>query len=130
MVGLIEEAQEFFREYGVVFDIGNMEVFSKRFAEPFLSIRPDGTIQSMPTNESAAEFFDTVFLSWKQERYSSFATRDYDVTPIGKEAMLVTFTWEMLDKNKELIRDWRQSYNLVKQYGVWKVYASTFHITE
>lgn len=128
MEKLLDEAKRFFKEYRAVFDTGDMDEFSKRFAEPFVSIRADGTIQSMPTNESASEFFEHVSSLWKAEGYDSFRTRDYEVTPIGSSAMLVTLSWDMLDKDNQLIKEWRQSYNLVKQDDVWQVYASTFHI--
>lgn len=128
MEKLLQEAKEFFKEYSSVFDTGDMNAFSKRFTEPFLSIRPDGSIQSMPTNQSASEFFSKAYSLWQEEGYASFKTCDYTVIPIGGSATLVTLTWEMLDKNNQLIKEWRQSYNLVKKDNSWKVYASTFHI--
>ena len=128
MEELIQEAKTFFKEYNSLFDTGDMNEFSKRFTEPFLSVRPDGAIQSMLTNESASKFFVGVFSLWRKEGYKSFTTRDYTVTPIGNSAMLVTLTREMLGKDNQVIKEWRQSYNLVKKNNIWQVYVSTFHM--
>ncbi|MFL0800518.1 MAG: nuclear transport factor 2 family protein [Agarilytica sp.] len=124
---MINTAKEFFQIYNETFDSGDMEAFSKLFNEPFLSVRPDGSVESMTTNNLAKDFFTKVLALWKNEGYKYFATKDYDVTPIGNKSMLVTLTWELLDKNRALIREWRQSYNLLDRNGEWKVITSTFH---
>jgi len=127
MKPLINQAIEFINEYQTTFDTKDMDAFSKYFSEPFISVRPDGTVQSMPSNESASAFFKTVLKQWQKEGYSSFSTKDFELTPIGSKSMLVTFTWEMLDSSKQLIREWRQSYNLLAKGDSWLVISSTFH---
>ncbi len=124
---MIDSAKDFFQAYNEIFDTGDMKAFSKLFNEPFVSVRPDGSVESMTTNQMAEDFFSKVLALWKNEGYKYFATKDYDVTLIGKKSMLVTLTWELLDSNRELIREWRQSYNLLDRNGEWKVITSTFH---
>ena len=123
----LEEAKNFIYKYNKIFDTGNMEEFSKLFCEPFISVRADGSIANMPTNEIACEFFKTVYKTWQNEGYETFTTKDFEVIEIGNNSMLVTFTWEMLDKNQNLIKEWRQSYNLLRDKENWKVVTSTFH---
>ncbi len=124
---MIDSAKDFFRTYNEIFDTGDMKAFSKLFNEPFISVRPDGSVESMATNQVAEDFFSKVLVLWKNEGYQYFSTKHYDVTPIGNKSMLVTLTWELLDKNRKLIREWRQSYNLLDQNNEWKVITSTFH---
>ncbi|OUR72702.1 hypothetical protein A9Q76_03245 [Arcobacter sp. 31_11_sub10_T18] len=120
-------AKEFFTKYRSTFDKGNMKEFSTFFNEPFMSVRADGKIQSLSCNKDAELFFPLVIDMWKKEGYNSFTMSDFEVVKLGSTSMLVTFTWEMLDNNADLIRQWRQSYNLVKNYDEWKVILSTFH---
>ena len=124
---MVEEAKKFFDAYNTIFDSGDMAAFSQLFSEPFISVRPDSAIVSMSTNEIALDFFRDVLNTWKLEGYKYFSTKDYDVTPMGKKSMLVTLTWEMLNENHGLIREWRQSYNLLRVGNQWKVITSTFH---
>ncbi len=120
-------AKEFFTKYRTTFDKGDMKEFSTFFNEPFMSVRADGQIQSLPTNKDAELFFPQVIDIWKNEGYKSFTMCDFEVIKLGSSSVLVTFTWEMLDNNADLIRQWRQSYNLVKNVDEWKVILSTFH---
>ena len=55
---MIEQAKLFFKNYNEVFDGGDMREFSKLFFEPFISVRPDGSVASMPTNQVAEKFFN------------------------------------------------------------------------
>ena len=121
------EAKEFFTKYRTAFDKGNMDEFCMFFNEPFLSVRADGTIQSLATNKEAKDFFSKVIELWKKEGYQSFSISDFEVQALGKKSILVTFSWNMLNKDSHFIRQWRQSYNLVKEKSEWKVILSTFH---
>lgn len=125
---MINEAKVFFSKYNATFDSGDMTAFSKLFHEPFVSVRPDGLIAHMPTNKIAEAFFTSALASWQAEGYESMSTKSYDVTSMGDTGMLVTLTWLLLDANREPIREWRQSYNLLKSDGEWKVFASIFHV--
>jgi len=120
-------AKEFFTKYRSTFDKGKMKEFSNFFNEPFISVRADGEIQSLHTHKDAELFFPQVIDAWKKEGYKSFTMCDFEVIKLGSSSVLVTFTWEMLDNNADLIRQWRQSYNLIKKDDSWKVLLSTFH---
>jgi len=121
------EAKDFFTKYRTTFDEGNMKEFSTFFSEPFTSIRADGGIQSLPTNKDAELFFPQVIAAWEKEGYDHFSISDFEVLKLGLGSLLVTFTWNMLNDQGSIIRQWRQSYNLIKQDKQWKVILSTFH---
>ena len=127
MGDLLEQAQAFFKSYAELFTIETISDFSNFFTEPYVSLRSDGRIQSMPTNRSAIEFFKSVLANNLQEGCCSLLTKDYEVNPIGKKGMLVTLTWEMLDSSGCVIREWRQSYTLVKRDEKWYALAAIHH---
>ena len=41
---------------------------------------------------------------------------------------LATVTWDILDAGAEPILTWRESYNLVRTDGAWRVMASIDHV--
>ena len=127
MTSLLDQAKAFFDQYGSTFDRGDIAKFSTFFNEPFISVRPDGRVQMCPTHEDAEQFFSSVLVTWKEQGYQNFTTRHFEITPIGQRSMLVTLTWEMWEGQGKLIREWRQSYNLIMQDSGWKVIASTYH---
>jgi hypothetical protein len=122
-----EEAARFFARYRAEFDNANWPGFASLFHEPCLTVRGDGTVRYLNSRAEAAPFFKTVADAWRREGYFRFTTSNFDVVPIGRNGMLVTFDWEMLDKDDRLIRKWRQSYQLVRAGGSLQVLTSMFH---
>ncbi|NQY21726.1 MAG: nuclear transport factor 2 family protein [Campylobacteraceae bacterium] len=125
-----ENAKMFFRKYGSTFDSWDMDKFSSFFHEPFISIRGDGKSVIMNTKRDAKIFFTRVLNTWKRDGYHKFQTKDYEIINLGEQSILVTFTWQMMNKENVIIRQWRQSYNLVKYNNQWKIIMSTFHINK
>ena len=123
-----EQAKQFFSQYGSTFDSWDMEKFSSFSNEPFISVRGDGKSIIMNTNNDAKVFFTSVLSKWKKDGYVKFSTKDYEVINLGVKSMLVTFTWQMMGKNNVVIKEWKQSYNLIKKEDTWKIIMSTFHI--
>jgi len=50
------------------------------------------------------------------------------VSPIGERSALGTLVWKMLGRDGGLIREWRQSRNLVRVATGWQILVSTFHL--
>ncbi len=125
-----EQAKQFFAHYGNTFDTWDMKKFSSFFHEPFISIRGDGTSRIMQDNIEAEIFFTSVLAKWKRDGYVKFSTKDYEVISLGTKSMLVTFTWQMMNKEDKIIKEWRQSYNLINENQTWKIIMSTFHLED
>jgi hypothetical protein len=51
-----------------------------------------------------------------------------EVTRIGGRSILATLDWEQLREDGSVMRQWRQSYNLVRAGKGWQILVSTFHI--
>lgn len=126
-VSLVEEAVCFFKHYCNEFDSANWLGFASLFHEPCLTVRADGAVKHLDSRKEAAPFFQKVSEVWRGEGYDRFATSNFDVFSMGSNGMLVTFDWEMLDKDSRLVKKWRQSYQLVRIGGKLQVLTSMFH---
>ena len=124
---LYAELDRFFSEYARTFDFKDWQGFVAHYHEPALSIRGDGTLMLLTDRKSAKEFFESVALKWADEGYSHFTTRERQVHQLGSLCAIVTFIWEMRRHDGSLIRDWRQSYEVVRRGVNWQVVMSTFH---
>ena len=58
----------------------------------------------------------------------STTMHDLVVVPIGDRSALATMTWKMLRADGSPIREWRQSYNVVRLAEGWRILVSTFHL--
>jgi hypothetical protein len=66
-------------------------------------------------------------MTWREEGYRRFAMDNFEVLPIGRKGILVTFDWSMLGEDNAEIRRWRQSYQLIRVQGRIRVLTSMFH---
>lgn len=124
---LFSELDRFFNEYARTFDSKDWRSFIAYYHEPALSIRGDGSHMLLTDRNNAKEFFESVASKWAIEGYSYFTTRERQVHQLGSLCALVTFVWEMRRHDGSLIREWRQSYEVVRRGVNWQVAMSTFH---
>jgi hypothetical protein len=54
--------------------------------------------------------------------------KNLKVVPIGGRSLLATMDWVFYRGDGTLLKQWRQSYNLVRIDGRWQILLSTFHV--
>jgi hypothetical protein len=124
---LYAELRDFFQEYARSFDAKAWLTFVSHYHEPALSVRGDGAHMLLPDRQCARDFFESVASAWRDEGYAHFTTRDLQVHRLGARCAMVTFVWEMRRQDGSEIRQWRQSYEVLRRGDRWQVIVSTFH---
>lgn len=92
-----------------------------------MSVRADGSVMVIPTQVVGTSLYASVSSAWRAEGYDRFETENFEVLALGQDSRLVSFDWLMLSKDSELIRRWRQSYQVIRTKDDWQVFTSTFH---
>ena len=123
----MQDMIDFFKRYQSEFDQQNWVSFAALFHEPAMSVRADGSVMVIPTHEDGALLYASVSSAWRAEGYARFEMENFEVLALGQDSRLVSFDWLMLSNQGELIRRWRQSYQLIRPQGAWQVFTSTFH---
>lgn len=118
---------DFFKRYQFEFEQQNWLNFAALFYEPAMSVRADGSVMLIPTHAEGARLYESVASAWRAQGYARFETEEFEVLDLGQDSRLVSFDWLMLSAHGELIRRWRQSYQLIRAHGAWQVFTSTFH---
>ncbi|MEY4440043.1 MAG: hypothetical protein RIQ36_1507 [Pseudomonadota bacterium] len=118
---------DFFKRYQCEFDQQNWASFAALFHEPAMSVRADGSVMVIPTHADGARLYASVSTAWRTEGYARFETENFEVLELGESSRLVSFDWLMLSNEGDLIRRWRQSYQLIRSQESWQVFTSTFH---
>lgn len=124
---LYTELVQYFSSYAATFDARDWDSFIAHYHQPAMSIRADGTVVLLHNHQQASSFFQSVAEKWRQEGYTHFTTRDFEVCTLGRYSAIVTFTWEMRSADNSIIRHWRQSYQVNSRDNIWYVCLSTFH---
>jgi hypothetical protein len=126
-MSLMQDMIDFFKRYQSEFDQQNWASFAALFHEPAMSVRADGSVMVIPTHADGARLYASVSIAWRAEGYARFKTENFEVLALGQDSRLVSFDWLMLSNEGELIRRWRQSYQVIRTKNDWQVFTSTFH---
>jgi len=123
----MQDMINFFKRYQFEFDQQNWTSFAALFHEPAMSVRADGSVMLIQTHADGERLFKSVANAWRAEGYARFEMENFEALALGQDSRLVSFDWLMLSEHGELIRRWRQSYQLIRPKGAWQVFTSTFH---
>lgn len=123
----MQEMIDFFKRYQSEFDQQNWANFAALFHEPAMSVRADGSVMLIPTQAEGRHLYATVAATWRAEGYARFDMENFEMLALGQDSRLVSFDWLMLSAHDELLRRWRQSYQLIRNKEAWLVFTSTFH---
>ena len=126
---LATEVRAFFESYNEVFLSFDGKQVAALYYEPTVTMRGDGSILCLRSHDDLASFFQGVIDTYRKDGYAGSNLTNFEVQPIGELSALATMDWEMLRQDGSLIRKWRQSYNVVRTPGGWRILVSTFHVS-
>jgi uncharacterized protein (TIGR02246 family) len=119
--------RELFDRYSAAFQQVDVDAIPDFYTVPSVTVRGDGSLHAFDSRESVRLFFDGVARGYYDEGMRHANYEILEVRGLGAEAWLVTLRWFMYEASGAEIRNWTQSYNVARQGGQWKIYASTMH---
>ena len=125
---LSEEIAGFFDEFAEAFHTWSGARVAARYAVPGVALRGNGSVQWIQSRPEIEQFFQGALDSYRREGCHGIRYRDLHVVPMGGLSALGTVTWELLGEDGTVLRDWRQSYNLVRTGTGWEILVSTYHV--
>jgi len=124
----VEMSDFFGRQYNEAWKFDGDEI-AKLYCVPTVTVRGDRSIHCLQSREELAHFFQGVLDTYRGQGSAGTTMHDLVVVPIGDRSALATMTWKMLGADGSSIREWRQSYNVVRLSGGWRILVSTFHLS-
>jgi hypothetical protein len=129
MCDLRTDCQQFFDSYQRIWAATrDGKQIAQFYHAPCLTLRGDGSMLTLQTEDEVARFFQTVADTYFQQGIARFAFQDLRAEPVGGRSAFVTMTWNALRADGSSVREWRQSYNLVRFGETWKIVLATFHV--
>ncbi len=127
---LAAQGRAFMQQYTETFDTRRGPLIAELYHVPCVTMRADGSTHCFTSRAEIAQFFDSVAASYAAEGAQSGRFKDFSVIPMGGRSMLTTVDWEMVGAAGRVIRQWRQSYNLIRTAIGWQIFVSTIHTPE
>ena len=125
---LRDEVARFFDDFVVAFASFSGARIAARYFVPGVALRGDGSIQCLQSREDIELFFQAAVDGYRKEGCRTCRYKDLDVVPMGELSVLGTVTWELLREDGSVLKQWRQSSNLVRLEKGWRILASTYHV--
>ena len=98
------------------------------YSVPVVALRGDGVVQLLQSRSEIERFFQAALDRYHRDGCRTCRCKDLDVVPLGSRSVLGSVTWELLSQEGHVVKEWRQSYNLVRVETDWRVFASTYHV--
>ena len=117
----------FFEDFAAAFATFDAARVADLYQVPVVSMQADGSIQCFASRGELERSFRAFLDGYRRDGAHACRWHDLDVVPVGGQAALATVTWDILDAGAEPILTWRESYNLVRMDGDWRVMASIDH---
>jgi hypothetical protein len=118
----------FFDDFVEAFGSFSGARIATRYLVPGVAVRGDGSIQYLQSRAEVEGFFQAAVDAYHRDGCRGIRFKDLDVVPMGGRSVLGTVTWELLGEEGSVLRQWRQSYNLVRVEAGWQILASTYHL--
>jgi ketosteroid isomerase-like protein len=125
---LTSDVRAFFEAYNEAFASFDGHRIATLYHLPTMTVRGDGSVHCLRSREELARFFQGVADTYRSDGSAGSRFEELQVGPIGGRSALATLDWKMLRSDGSLIREWRQSYNLVRFGSGWQILVSTFHL--
>ncbi len=124
MVHDTDSVQSFFDEFDEAFASFDGDVIARRYTEPYLVCRADGSSEVFADSAATGRYFGSVLDEYHEMGVRSCTHRDLDVIDLGGRHALATVTWGLLDSAGSEVTSWRESYVLVTLDGETRIRAS------
>lgn len=122
------DLQAFFDAYGRAFEALDAPRIAAFYTVPCMSMRGDGSLHVFRSREEIEAFFRGVAQSYHAEGMRRSQARNLEAAAVGGKSTLATMDWVLYRADGSEIRRWRQSYNLARLGGEWRIMLSTFHV--
>ncbi|HET8533395.1 MAG TPA: hypothetical protein VFO08_19735 [Methylomirabilota bacterium] len=120
--------REFFEAFVTAFGSFSGSRVAALYLVPGVALQGDGSVRCLQSREEVGRFFQATLDRYHADGCRACRFKDLEVVPMGGLSVLGTVTWELLRDDGGVLREWRQSYNLVQREGGWRVLASTYHV--
>ncbi|MDX5371741.1 MAG: hypothetical protein LPK18_04810 [Pseudomonadaceae bacterium] len=122
-----ELARRFFDEFVTAFAAFDGALVAQRYLSPYLACSGPGALRVFVSGEEIGTYFQGILDDYRARGCRSCCYRDLEVVALGADCALASVTWELLDASGAVVTHWRESYNLCRVDGRFRVFASTDH---
>jgi hypothetical protein len=124
---LREEVEAFFDAFVRAFDSFDGQQVARLFLAPYLAMHTASSVECFATPAEIAAYFQRVLDRYLETGCRNCRYAELEVVAMGAQCALGTVTWELCAGDGSVLSSWRESYNLARQGGELRVFATIDH---
>jgi hypothetical protein len=128
VIGRDHSLHAFFESYRAAWEQRDLRTFLTMYDRPMLTLRLDGSLHCLREEAEFQTFFSAALVSYEATGYETAELSVDRTATAGRTAAVVDVTWTLRRAPNEVVKLFRQTYNVRTTPDGWKIYASTQHI--
>jgi hypothetical protein len=122
-----QSIRAFFEYYLVAWERRDIDTFLAMYDRPMLTLRFDGSLHCLREEAEFRTFFSAALDGYVATGYETADLSVDRIASAGRTAAVVDVTWTLRRAPNEVVKQFRQTYNVRTTPKGWKIYASTQH---
>jgi len=122
-----EQARKFFDDFVTAFGSFDGEIVAERYLTPYLARHVSRKADLFTDRAAIADYFQSILKRYHDAGARACTYRDMEVVPLGRDCVLATVTWDLLDDANGRLSSWRESYTLALDGDAFRVFGSIDH---
>lgn len=118
----------FFESYRAAWERRDLDTFLKMYDRPMLTLRLDGSLHCLREETEFQTFFSAALVGYEATGYETAELSVDRTATAGRTAAVVDVTWTLRRAPNEVVKLFRQTYDVRTTSDGWKIYAATQHI--
>jgi hypothetical protein len=124
---VLAEVESLFDTYARLYSDGDLQGVVSLCLTPFLSIRRGEVIHMPDRGSLLTHFTAAIDANRRATGAEQWTRREIDIRQLGEYSVFATVHWNAVDRNEQLVRDTRTSYQLLATPDGWRFVSYTNH---
>ncbi|MEZ5652858.1 MAG: nuclear transport factor 2 family protein [Burkholderiaceae bacterium] len=113
--------------YTVAFNAVDAATIAEMYHAPSMTVRADGSVHVFESTAQVRSFMESLARQYQSEGNEDGGFDELSVVAVGGQSAVASLRWTLRRSNGASVREWRQTYNLIRVDGAWKFLLTTVH---
>lgn len=122
----MEDVTDFFTRYAQLYMKSDVDAVSATYEAPFLAVR-NGRAIHLTDRKAVRDHLAELMDAYQRSGAMRADIAGLDVVSLGKSSQSVTVHWHVIGEGGEVVKDFRTTYQLLRDGTGWRILSYTNH---
>lgn len=122
----MEDVTDFFARYAELYMASDVDAISAMYEDPFFAVR-DGRAIYLTDRKAVRDHLAELMDAYQRAGASRADIAGVEVVSLGASSQSVTVHWLVVGESEEVLKDFRTTYQLLRDGTGWRILSYTNH---